>query len=77
MKIEVDIFRIAEKVPYQDEYVMVKRYCEDYWEPKVYNTRYNCWDDAEGDDYDCDVDENDIWMRLPKNISIEFAIKIK
>lgn len=77
MKIEVDIFRIAEKVPAQDEYVMVKRYREGYWAPKVYNAHYNCWDTEDGDDYDCDVDENDIWMRLPKNIDVEFANKIK
>lgn len=77
MKIEVDIFRIAEKVPAQDEYVMVKRYREGYWAAKVYNAHYNCWDTEDGDDYDCDIDENDIWMRLPKNIDVEFANKIK
>ena len=68
MKIEVDIFRISEKTPEQDEYVMVKRYCVNYWVPKVYNAYYNCWDTEDGDDYDSDVDENDIWMRLPNNI---------
>ena len=68
MKIEVDIFRISEKTPEQDEYVMVKRYCANYWVPKVYNAHYNCWDTEDGDDYDSDVDENDIWMRLPSNI---------
>lgn len=77
MKIEVDIFRIAEKVPDQDEYVIVKRYWVDHWTPKVYNAHYNCWDTEDGDDYDCDVDENDIWMRLPKSIDVEFANKIK
>lgn len=66
MKIEVEIFRIAEKTPEQDEYVMVKRYEEGYWTPKVYNAYYNCWDTEDGDDYEYDVDENDIWMRLPK-----------
>ena len=64
MKIEVDIFRIAEKTPEQDEYVLTKRYGEDYWTPKVYNAYYNCWDTEDSDDY-YDVDENDIWMRLP------------
>ena len=77
MKIEVDIFRIAEKTPEQDEYVLIKRYGEGYWTPKVYNAYYNCWDTEDGDDYSYDVDENDIWMRLPKNIDIEIANKIK
>lgn len=77
MKIEVDIFRIAEKVPDQDEYVMVKRYSESYWAPKVYNAYYNCWDTEDGDDYDCDVDEKDIWMRLPDNIENQIVDKIK
>ena len=77
MKIEVDIFRISEKTPEQDEYVLIKRYGEGYWTPKVYNAYYNCWDTEDGDDYSYDVDENDIWMRLPKNIDIEIANKIK
>lgn len=69
MKIEAEIFRIAEKTPEQDEFVMVIRHRKGYWEPKVYNAHYNCWDTADGDDYDCDVDENDVWLRLPnKNI---------
>jgi hypothetical protein len=77
MKIEVEIFRIAEKTPEQDEYVMVKRYGEDYWTPKVYNAYYNCWDTEDGDDYNYDVDKNDIWMRLPENIDVLYAEKIK
>ena len=69
MKIEVEIFRIAEKTPNQDEFVMVIRHGDGYWTPKVYNAHYNCWDTADGDDYDCDVDEKDVWLRLPnKNI---------
>lgn len=65
MKIEAEIFRIAEKTPEQDEFVMIKRQGKGFWTPKVYNAYYNCWDTADGDDYDCDVDENDVWLRLP------------
>lgn len=78
MKIETEIFRIAEKTPKQDEFVMVIRQGDGYWTPKVYNAYYNCWDTADGDDYDCDVDENDIWLRLPNSdISSLYAEKIK
>lgn len=78
MKIETEIFRIAEKTPKQDEFVMVIRQGDGYWTPKVYNAYYNCWDTADGDDYDCDVDENDIWLRLPNSdISSLYAEKIQ
>jgi hypothetical protein len=78
MKIEAEIFRIAEKTPKQDEFVMVIRQGDGYWTPKVYNEYYNCWDTADGDDYECDVDENDIWLRLPnKDVSSLFAEKIQ
>lgn len=78
MKIEAEIYRIAEKTPEQDEFVMIRRHGEGYWTPKVYNAHYNCWDTADGDDYDCDVDENDIWLRLPnKDVSSLFAEKIQ
>lgn len=65
MKIEAEIFRISEKTPEQDEFVMVKERGIGYWKPQVFNKECNCWDTADGDDYDCDVDENDVWLRLP------------
>lgn len=77
MKIEVDIFRIAEKYPEQDEYVLVKEQGTGCWKPQVFNKMCNCWDTEDGDDYDYDVDENDIWMRLPSNIENQIANKIK
>jgi hypothetical protein len=77
MKIEVDIFRIAEKTPEQDEYVMVKEQGIEYWKPQVFNKMCNCWDTADGADYERGLRDNDIWMRLPKNIDVEFANKIK
>ena len=66
MKVEVEIFRIAEKTPEQDEQVLVKELGEGSWKTQVFNKMCNCWDTADGDDYDYDIDENDIWMRLPK-----------
>ena len=77
MKVKVDVFRIAEKVPEQDEQVLVKERGVGSWKSQVFNKTYYCWDTEDGDDYDSDVDENDIWMRLPKDIDMEFANRIK
>ena len=41
MKIEAEIFRMAEKTPEQDEFVMIRRHGVGYWTPKVYNAHYN------------------------------------
>ena len=69
MKIEAEIFRIAEKTLEQDEFVMIRRHGEGYWTPKVYNAHYNWWNTADGDDYERGIRDNDIWLRLPnKNI---------
>lgn len=32
----------------------------------VFNHEHNCWDDASGDDYDCDIERVKYWMYLPK-----------
>ena len=32
---------------------------------KCYNSEYGCWDDEEGDDYECPIDGIDYWMPLP------------
>lgn len=78
MKIEAEIFRIAEKTPEQDEFVMIRRRGEGYWTPKVYNAYYNCWDTADGDDYERGLRDNDVWLRLPKHdISSLYAEKIQ
>lgn len=78
MKIEAEIFRIAEKTPEQDEYVLLKGHNKNYWTPKVYNAYYNCWDTEDGDNYYCDADENDVWLRLPNtSICDIYAEKIK
>lgn len=79
MKIEVELFRIAEKTPEQDEYVLIKRHGEGYWTPKVYNAYYNSWDtdDDDGGVRFVDVDESDIWLRLPNNDICDICRKIK
>lgn len=78
MKIEAEIFRIVEKTPEQNEYVMVKEQGIGCWKPQVFNKICNCWDTADGDDYDCDVDENDVLLRLPNtSICDIYAEKIK
>lgn len=65
MKIEVEVFRISEKTPEQDEYVMVREQGIGYWKPQVFNKMCNCWDTADGDDYERGLRDNDFWLRLP------------
>lgn len=78
MKIEVEIFRLAEKTPEQDEYVMVNEQGISYWKPQVFNKMCNCWDTADGDDYERGLRDNDVWIRLPKpDISSLYAEKIQ
>ena len=38
-----------------------------WWDVVVYNEYHECWDDSEGDDYFCDLDEVDKFMRIPKS----------
>lgn len=37
-----------------------------WWDVVVYNEYHECWDDSEGDDYFCDLDEVEKFMRIPK-----------
>jgi len=37
------------------------------WATQVYNDHYKCWDDSEGDEYERDVNPDDIWFALPDN----------
>lgn len=34
------------------------------WEAAVYNKDYECWDDGEGDDYYCELNDVDKFMRI-------------
>ena len=30
-----------------------------------FNHEHNCWDDSDGDDYKCDIEDIEYWMPLP------------
>ena len=32
-----------------------------------FNHEHECWDDEDGDDYCCDIENVEFWMPLPKN----------
>ena len=57
---------IKDELPNDSERVLVKlkdKGCWD-WEVAVWNKHYECWDDSEGDDYMCDKDAVECWMRV-------------
>ena len=66
MKVEIEIFTLAEQEPNQDERVMVWQKKWKEWHPQVFNKVDNCWDTEDGDDYDSDLAPDDLWFRLPK-----------
>lgn len=49
----------------QSEPVLVKisGHCEP--EILVYNKYYHVWDTSDGDDYSCNISDDDIWMPIP------------
>ena len=56
---------INDELPKDGERVLVKlknRVCP--WEVAVWNAYYNLWDDLDGDEYMCDKDEVEYWMRV-------------
>ena len=66
MKVEIEIFKLSEQEPNQDERVMV---CKEKWKdwfPQCFNKGCNCWDTEDGDDYECDLNPDDFWFRMPK-----------
>lgn len=50
----------------QSEPVLVKisGHCEP--EILVYNKHYHVWDTSDGDDYSCNISDDDIWMPIPQ-----------
>ena len=66
MKVEIEIFTLAEQEPKQYEHVMVwnERFKE--WIPQVFNKECDCWDCEDGDDYERNLQPTDRWFRLPK-----------
>lgn len=66
MKVEIEIFRLSEQEPNQDERVMVWKEKWKDWCPQCFNKEYDCWDTEDGDDYECDLNPDDLWFRMPK-----------
>ena len=57
---------ISEQQPEHDELVLTR--LEAYhFKPKlnVYNAYYKTWDTEDGDDFDCNISDNDLWMSIP------------
>lgn len=67
MKIEIEILALSEQKPEQDQRVMVWSEKFKEWRPQVFNKECECWDTEDGDDYERDFDENDMWFSLPNN----------
>lgn len=51
----------------QSEPVLVKVSAKGHYEPEilVYNKYYHAWDTADGDDYSCEISDDDLWMPIP------------
>lgn len=49
----------------QSEPVLVK--IIGHYEPEilVYNKHYHVWDTSDGDDYSCNISDDDLWMPIP------------
>lgn len=57
---------ISEQQPEHDELVLTR--LEAYhFNPKlnVYNAYHKTWDTEDGDDFDCNISDNDLWMSIP------------
>jgi hypothetical protein len=54
-----------ENISEQSEPVLVKisGHCEP--EILVYNKHYHVWDTSDGDDYSCNISDDDLWMPIP------------
>lgn len=52
----------------QSDPVLVQLASKEWFEPQilVYNKYYHVWDSEDGDDYECEVSENDLWMPIPE-----------
>lgn len=46
--------------------IVIRRGYGDYWEPAVYNETHECWDDAEGDDYMCELEDVVKFFKIPE-----------
>lgn len=67
--------KAGERLPYVDENynslqsepVLVQLSEKEWFEPEIliYNKHYNTWDTADGDDAECKVSDDDLWMPIP------------
>lgn len=46
--------------------LIIRKGYGNYWEPAVYNEEYECWDDADGDDYFCELDSVAKFLSIPE-----------
>lgn len=60
----IEVNTIKEKRPSDGQVCWVKP-VRNFQQQLVFNSFHGCWDDAEGDDYFCEINEDDVWMPLP------------
>lgn len=75
-QLNIEVYKIAEKKPGdgQECWVLSPTSGNRYPHLQVYNEYHECWDDAEGDDFDFSVSDDDIWMPLPSKAEMEKKI---
>lgn len=66
-------FKTAEKLP-ETKNNETQIPCLVYYKKEVmilvFNNYHKCWDDADGDDYCCDIQDVECWRYLPNNIPL-------
>ena len=64
---ELKWLNYPEHKPKNDERVLIiRKGYGNYWEPAVYNEDHECWDDADGDDYFCELDSVEKFLSIPE-----------
>lgn len=64
-QVKIEVYSVKEKLPNDGHTVLVTQKGWNRWDQQVYCKHYNCWDQADGDDFDRDISENDFWCSLP------------
>ena len=69
VKIYFKWIKTEDEVPEDDERVLAKMKDRAGWDwtVRVWNEHYNCWDDEDGDDYECDREDVEVWMRIKEH----------
>ena len=64
---ELKWLNYPEHKPKNEERVLIiRKGYGNYWEPAVYNEEHECWDDADGDDYFCELDSVEKFLSIPE-----------